>query len=909
MIFTSGEVQYYGCIEVESELLVLDDVFLYGESASAPLYWLLTVFKKENGPVSVELMRLYRPQELEGGALPYHAPQEVLLSNSILVKRLDDFSEKIRLATCESRRAFITRSSFSSSSFFYHTPEVYWADIGDNIDSAPSKVDKRPKGLKNSDLRSLLPEHAVLRAHAMKRTRMDEDYELPTSIDSATDNESRESKEMKIDPDLTQEESQITIDIGNSTDGIEKSRKRLRRMSSETKDVRKSEKKFEISEIPSSSPDMQGFGDPIDLDDQRDVDSLEEEIVDSSPSLESSKTRQKNSGAMWVLDDGEEESNTLPSNSRKDSDDWMAKSIRKKDAGAQKSSKKETSLFKSSATPIDTADIARTTQLASTSTRLNNYSSYAAEEGGGTVSTPPRPTMNVRSYFLTPQPTKTKSTQYEFGMSTLGIDSDEESDFKKIPSSSPSSQPDRASLPVKTWRPNGPRQTTISFAKASKTTLDSAVLSTGSLSGVPTTHVETKPHKTHSNTSSTKRKSIVPLMLEGVEPQETTQIEKSKSRSNKGSPTKKGDSMILEDSKNKKRARTTGLDSDEDEESAFLREIGFPSGGSAYKLRKLSHTSPRTLKTTMQAKKRRNEEAVEEEEEDSSEMDGFIVPDDEIIEYDDKLRFVDEEPTDTDLEGYLEEGKEKPAFVALATLDLDTAFDRYLQYLVSSVINPSFANTYMGEESVSDNYFSPALWKVRHQVFAVKDSLVASSIWLNELKTLIDSLPTAQVLSERNSEFESICKACRRKHKATQVLQLSGVPYDCEAFWNGRWIDNPDPENEAEVKTLRCGPTCAWRVLHYHQLQHLQYYLVKHIQPKVAKAKIELDEEMKGKEEMEVEDREVTLLNKVLSQESWLSELKRKIEHLLESCKAFGVKSGAKGESKDEFALFLQYDS
>lgn len=885
MIFNSGDVQFYGGFEVNSILYTLDDALLLGPNSNGALYSLLTVFKRGDGPLSAELARLYRTTDLRGGSMPYHAKAEVLWSDRVEERIVGDISKEIRCATLETRRAFIARSDFPSSAFFFHSPEVYWACTEQSA-VLPRQVDQRPTETKTSAFRRMLPDHAVIRAHSLKRVPIEEDICLTGSNGSHTTATETDSPVTKVDLDLTQEESQLTIDIGKSNDGITNvHRKRLRRMASVSNGLKQGDSlEFGTPEEP-----LVPFGEsPILLDE----DTNDIENIDTPPSMAIKKAN-----AMWTLEAEDEGASPTTIVSR-DRDDWISKQANKADGATSKTPKKESQLVRPSLTQHDAHDLLRTTQLSKANTRLNNYAAYATEDGEGTTKDPPKPTSNIRSFF-TQSPSKSTKTKQLISTGISTIDSDgEEDEFKKQLTSSPSST-DRAALPTKTWRPPGPRQTTISFAKAPRNALDAAVLTTGSLNGAaatPSTPENSKLSSRISTTtpsSSSKKKSIMPLMVEGIAAASESKLKGAKTSS---SPTKSA-------SKSKKRLREGDDISDDDENDPFFSNLGL-------KLRKLANGSPSKVDDPIVTggydKKRRK--AIDDDEDDvgvSAEMEGFIVEDDEEIEYDNKIRFIDEEPTNTDLEGYMD--LDRPSAVGShSSIDLETALMRYFQYLISSVINPSFASTYAGEGSKRDSYFSPAISKVRSQVNSIKDSLLASSVWSTELQHAVDDYPTAIVTLEKtHGGIESTCQVCRRKHTCPKIVQLAGVPYDCEAFWNGKWLDNPAEDTEPSSQSIRAGLTCSSRVIAYHQLQHLQYHLVQHIRPKVEKYRAEVENRIGKVSEDELE---VELLNHALEQTSWLSELKLRVERLLDTALNFGLKVGTRTETHDDFALALHYD-
>ena len=884
VIHNDGPVRFYGSIEVEDVMFSLDDALIFRSDGIERVFSLLTVWQTEIDNTRVELLRLYRPGEIYGGALPYHAPKEVIWSNSVVEVKLEELCGKVRSATLDSRRAFISRSDFPDTAYFYHAPEVYWIDVKEQS-SEPVQVDCRPLECKTSEKRKLLSERALQAAHSQKRVLYDDLSDVHTSASSNADTEPHTGTQKTLDVDLTQSES-LPIDLGKSTGSVvEKSRNRLRRLSSETEGFFKDGNSMDIG-TSKDSVEMSLFDShPIGVDDGDDGN---DEMVETPPSLTVKTT--KSGDAIWTLenDDADELSPKKP----RDKDDWVDRQVQKTNKADAKAEKRNGNQFRASLGAIvDTpADLPRSSNLASASTRLNNYTAYASDDGLSTTTNPPTAATATFVY----------STDL---------------------SSSPSER--SSPLPVKTWRPPGLRQTTISFTKSSasststrKNGLDSAVLATTGLSVSPS--ISPNKSSTSRDSSSTKKKAFRPLSIDGMPANEDASPDRLKSpsktstNSKRTSPPKDGDSP----SSTKKRSRTDDILDGEDEEAAFLAEIGVPATG-PFKLRKMAptHLEGNVTEATNKSK-RPVKQAKVEEEEDDDEMADFIVSDDEEIEYDTKTRFIDEEPTHPTLKGYLDDDNggegdaeddasfgrsRREAFAEYAGLDVKTAFMRYLQYLVSSVINPAFASTWAGEGSRSDSYFKPALHKIRDKVSSIKNSLLASSVWSTELKHEIDRHPIASC-SSQHGESDSTCQICRRKHITARIIHLSGIPYDCEAFWNGDWIDNPSEDGTPNLVSLRAGITCAKRVLQYHQLQHLQYYLVQHIKPKVAQARSECGA-LSNADELEV-----AVFDKVMAHESWLEEMHMKVEMLLETSLEFGLRSGAKKDQDNEFSILLRYD-
>jgi hypothetical protein len=877
---------------------------MIGEGADAPVFMVLTISCSKSGPVMVEFARLFRPCELAEGALPYHASKEVIWSNVVKEVALEDLnSEPIRRISVETRRAFILRSEFPPTAYFFHSPEMYWAEAQPSS-SVVNQVGKRPKMIKSSEKRILLPDAAVTRARSRYMTLVDDDTDSNTSPTTYTATELKKTTEMMAPANLTHEDS-FLLDLGKSSEFIDSDRKRLRRVASVSE--RGSSLDFEDSPVLSDK-DSFLLPSPHAVAALSSVDNTQESI-ENPPAVTTTKPK------MWTLDD------QMPSTGKQalDKDDWVGNQMRKPHSELL-TPKKDGSPFRASLSPSsrpDPVSVPRTTQLARNSAHLNNYEVYAVDDDpSGVSANPPSP---ARSKFSSPNPVKPNNTRTS---GITNIDSDDD-DFKSHPIStltppSASSLPASSEkLPVKAWRPPGPRQTKIGFPKASATNaLDSAVTATSSLSP---TYVE----KVTATQVSSKKKAIRPLNIGGVAPPpkavDANQMLMDRARSrSKPSPQK----LTEEPNQTRKRPREEEIRDEDDEDVQFMAEIGIPATG-PYKLRKLAPENEMPQGLPMMRSKvspnggEKRKPLVEEDED--GEMDGFIVDDDEEIEMDDKIRFIDEEPMNPDLGGYLIEdsndaivGDEKSGrqfFSDLASLDMKTAFMRYLQYLVSSVINASFASTWAGEGSKSDEYFKPALRKVRNLVCSIKDSLISSSVWSTELKREIDIHPVVSTVTDSSKgAVETNCKVCRRNHVSTRLIHLTGPTYDCEAYWDGEWQDNPSETAESELYSFRAGPMCSSRVLCYHQLQHMQYYLVQHIKPRVAKAREQLLRSLPPGGADDEEQIEVSLLELVMGEDAWTHELHLKFDHLIESSLNFGIRSSTKNNHNENDDLLLRYD-
>lgn len=904
VIHKSGNIEFYGSFMIEDEMYILEDVIVFGLEKEAPVYMILTISQTKSTPVVVELARLYRPSEIHGGALAYHASKEVIWSNETIEVSLDDFSvSKTKRGTLETRRAFIARSDFPPTAYFYHSPEVYWVDVQPGT-SIAKQVAKKPKSVKSSFKRNLLPNEAITKARSQQLLLYDEDTDSNTSPTSYPDNDLKKTKDIFPTSDLEREDS-LLIDLEKSNDNVVVKRNRLRRVASVSDDIQKgSSLEFQASLGDSDSLLLPTSSE---VDALRSVDATQESI--DSPPVIQTKTK------MWVFDDAD---GATPSPGPLDKDDWVSKQLHKSHKPHTTPTKDGTS-FRASLSPTarqEASSSMRTTQLSKNSAHLNNYELYALDSENGDVTTVP-PISSPKSTLTPSKPLRSSFEKNQAPLGTTIVDGDDDDGFKteKAPTSpfgTPTSSAEHGTAlekserrQVKAWRPPGPRQTKISFPKAGTNALDSAVVATSALS-------PSVVEKATTPQSSSKRKAIRPLTIGGMAPIDASQLLMSKGRS-KPSASK---STPIEEKSPKKRVRQEPTSVDDDDDQLFA-EIGIPATG-PYKLRKLAPELSDLTDVPMERlekKKKATHTRMEVDEEDSGEMDDFIVGDDEEIEFDDKIRFVDEEPVDSDLDGYLNadsldaNGQNREFFSDLATLDMKTAFMRYLQYLISSVINPSFASTWAGQGSSSDEYFKPALRKIRNKVCSIKDSLISSSVWSSDLKDVIDTHPIAGAVTEtRNLGVEAVCRVCRRKHVSTRVINISGPPYDCEAYWNGEWEDNPSETAESELESFRAGSTCSNRVLRYHQLQHLQYYIVQHIKPHVARARQELA--AKGSKEMESDEIEVKLLETVMAQEAWLEELHLKFDNLIESSIEFGIRSATKNSDADnDNILFLSYDA
>lgn len=201
---------------------------------------------------------------------------------------------------------------------------------------------------------------------------------------------------------------------------------------------------------------------------------------------------------------------------------------------------------------------------------------------------------------------------------------------------------------------------------------------------------------------------------------------------------------------------------------------------------------------------------------DNYEDDGFVVSD-EHVEFND---------------GHVEEtrdavGELDPSLpVAFRTVDEQSAFGVFVQYLLSCILDPDFRP--MLSASQDDNYFVPAIKVIERKLNTVTKGVMQSDLWKDPLLTDLDQLPLFRTVAEDVATVNAKCQACNRSHKNSGVrIMLSGVRYSTRKFRETLEYQSGDPDfdNQPTDAVYVIGHSCQKRTQHYHMLVHYRFNL------------------------------------------------------------------------------------
>lgn len=259
--------------------------------------------------------------------------------------------------------------------------------------------------------------------------------------------------------------------------------------------------------------------------------------------------------------------------------------------------------------------------------------------------------------------------------------------------------------------------------------------------------------------------------------------------------------------------------------------------------------------------------------EDDPEMSDFIVADDATLsQYDDGLEVEDSLLSNTSL---LTPEKEQSQDEVTSFLNhfsitnLKTAFKIYIQYLISSIIEPGFSEDLVKS---NDSYFTPALKKIKNSILDYKQIVVASSVWNRNFKEDLDQLPN---YGSHKIEAQASCDVCSRSNRiSTYQVTLSGVRYNSQKLWDGNWSEYYELSNYDKIESVTyfMGRFCHTRTKLYHKLNHFQYKLAEGISNKINKSS---------------NDDKVSILEEILDDEKWISRRYREYEELKEMIDEF----------------------
>jgi len=208
------------------------------------------------------------------------------------------------------------------------------------------------------------------------------------------------------------------------------------------------------------------------------------------------------------------------------------------------------------------------------------------------------------------------------------------------------------------------------------------------------------------------------------------------------------------------------------------------------------------------------------------------------------------------------------------------AFTVYIQYLISACADTDFVN--MMREKSRDDYFTPALRKVKDLVCSRKDSLVRSSVWDEGFKYDLEHRPRYRSWSSHWGMMN--CEACHRPNRtATYQVGFSGPEYNMSQCWNDNLLEPPELDEDDQLgdSKYHLGRFCHSRTQLYHKLHHFPLHIYEQVKKKV--------ESIPGNPE--------EVVNNLLDNELWMNEIVDEFKSLLQEADEF-MEDESKG---DEF--------
>jgi len=270
-------------------------------------------------------------------------------------------------------------------------------------------------------------------------------------------------------------------------------------------------------------------------------------------------------------------------------------------------------------------------------------------------------------------------------------------------------------------------------------------------------------------------------------------------------------------------------------------------------------------------------ERSEEEDVDDSLAD-FVIEDDEEVKSDDGSG--EESTSKKKRKRRAREYSPEPEiadFTAVKSYSTKSAFQIYLQYLISCVLQEDFMASVF-TSTKDKNYFSPAITKIQDLVLNRKEYILRSSVWEESFKKNLESFPIFRSWTSTYSIVD--CEACQRhNHPAGYEVSLEGPRYDAEALWKGKILppDQYESSVDGDGKLYRLGRFCHLRTELFHKLHHYKYSLFRKIERKT--------ETYDSKESAEV------ILAELLDNAGWVDECYRELKDLLTEADDFGLES------------------
>ena len=136
-------------------------------------------------------------------------------------------------------------------------------------------------------------------------------------------------------------------------------------------------------------------------------------------------------------------------------------------------------------------------------------------------------------------------------------------------------------------------------------------------------------------------------------------------------------------------------------------------------------------------------------------------------------------------------------YFAQTSMTDDDAFAAFIQWITSSLIDPSFLQAVR-----RDGYFQTARRRIENNLGSIRDSNCRSNAWKEDVRKNFDSLLSwrAMSLDRTSKKVYPTCEVCGRKaHPSAHVVSLSGVRYDAKRLWQG----NPDPSSGLPLRAMQ----------------------------------------------------------------------------------------------------------
>lgn len=259
--------------------------------------------------------------------------------------------------------------------------------------------------------------------------------------------------------------------------------------------------------------------------------------------------------------------------------------------------------------------------------------------------------------------------------------------------------------------------------------------------------------------------------------------------------------------------------------------------------------------------------------EEDSDLEGFIVADDEIEKpppkKKTKLSISLEDEDDDEYAGEIIYPEDESIAIE-HHFTMKQAFSVYIQYLASCQLDEHFVDQ-LKHHQESIGYFEPARKKIEHSIVDRRDLIVQSSAWQTQFFEDLKYFPT---YDSNHTISAKTCEACcRSNHPATYVVHFNGKRYDSETLWKTKsnTIDEFDEICEPSHYDLGC--FCHKRTWLYHRLHHSKFKLIQAVKRKISP--------MQGKLSAE------EIINNILDDQQFISKQYCALQSLLQEADEF----------------------